>query len=144
MRLTGNQSFFELQLIGVQYGQQANDPPLLEVAVRSGWHQRRSAGIGTLLHTNEVVHLIDWLRQAGKPHTLIPRLLFSDASLAFDCVTADVDECLLQVKLDQELTPAWHLNSLLPFWIPLLTKRQAIFQAADELQQQFYRLVGKE
>jgi hypothetical protein len=144
MRLTGNRSFFELQLIDILHDRQVDEYPLLEVAVRSGWQQRRSVGMGAQLRTDEVVRLIDWLRQAGQPYTLIPRLLFSDASLVFDCVTADADECLLQVKLDQDLTPAWHHDALLPFWIPLLTNRQAVGQAADELQRQFRQLIGNE
>jgi len=144
MRLTGNQSFFELHLIDIQHDRSANDQPLLEVAVRSGWQQRRSVGMGSQLRTDEVLRLIDWLRQAGQPHTLIPRLLFSDTSLVFDCVTADAYECLLQVKLDQDLTPAWYHNPLLPFWVPLLTNRQAVGQAADELQHQFRQLIGNE
>lgn len=147
MRLTGNQSFFELQLLTVQTNRLSTErhrPPLLKLAVRSGWQRHRSVALGAALRTDELDQLVGWLRQMGEPHTQLPRLLFHDASLAFDCLTADADECLLQVKLDHDFTPAWHVNALTPFWIPILTSRLAVQQAADDLYAQFMQLAGSE
>lgn len=147
MILTGNQSFFELQLLAVQPSRLSTErhrPSLLELALRSGWQRHRSVALGATLRTDELDQLVGWLRQMGQPHTRLPRLLFQDASLAFDCLTADADECLLQIKLDHDFTPAWHVNPLTPFWIPILTSRLAVQQAADDLYAQFMQLAGYE
>ena len=147
MILTGNQSFFELQLLALQDNRLATDQPqspVLELAVRSGWQRHRSVALGAALRTDELEQLVGWLRQMGQPHTQLPRLLFHDASLAFDCLTADADECLLQIKLDHDFTPAWHVNPLAPFWIPVLTTRLAVQQAADDLYTQFIQLTVSE
>jgi hypothetical protein len=147
MILTGNQSFFELELLALQDNRLATDQPqspVLELAVRSGWQRHRSVALGAALRTDELEQLVGWLRQMGQPHTQLPRLLFHDASLAFDCLTADADECLLQIKLDHDFTPAWHVNPLAPFWIPVLTTRLAVQQAADDLYTQFIQLTVSE
>jgi len=147
MILTGNQSFFELELLALQDNRLATDQPqspVLELAVRSGWQRHRSVALGAALLTDELEQLVGWLRQMGQPHTQLPRLLFHDASLAFDCLTADADECLLQIKLDHDFTPTWHVNPLAPFWIPVLTTRLAVQQAADDLYTQFIQLTVSE
>lgn len=147
MILTGNQSFFELKLLALQDDRLSTGRPrtrLLDLAVRSGWQRHRSAALGAALRTDELDQLVGWLRQMGEPHTQLPRLLFQDASLAFDCLTADADECLLQIKLDHDFTPAWHVNPLAPFWIPILTTRLAVQQAADDLYAQFMQLTASE
>ena len=147
MILTGNQSFFELKLLALQDDRLSTVQPRsrsLELAVRSGWQRHRSVALGAALRIDELEQLVGWLRQMGEPHTQLPRLLFQDASLAFDCLTADADECLLQIKLDHDFTPAWHVNPLAPFWIPVLTTRLAVRQAADDLYAQFMRLTAPE
>ncbi len=147
MILTGNQSYFELQLLALRDNRLSTERPrsqLMELAVRSGWQRHRSVALGVALRTDELEQLVGWLRQMGEPHTQLPRLLFHDASLAFDCLTADADECLLQIKLDHDFTPAWHVNPLAPFWIPVLTTRLAVQQAADDLYAQFMQLAGYE
>lgn len=145
MRLTGTQSFFELKLLDFQDSRLPigkSGPQVLELAVRSGWQRHRSVALGAVLRTDEIDQLIGWLRQMSEPHTRLPRLLFHDPSLAFDCLTADADECLLQIKLDQDLTPAWHVDPFAPFWIPVLTTRRAVEQAAEDLYAQFTTITG--
>ena len=139
MLLTGQRSFFELNILDYELSQ---DSPLsanrnlLWVAVRSGWQHHRSASTAAILQTHEIERLLAWLRHlqaTGRPQS---RLLFSEPCLSFECISADSDEFLLQVKLAFDVAPDWHEDPLAPFWLPVIVQKRRLTEAINELADQ--------
>ena len=140
MLLIGQRSFFELNILDYE---NAPDSPssadrnLLWVAVRSGWQHHQSTSTAAILHTYEVESLINWFRYlhtTGRPQG---RLLFSEPCLSFECISADTDEFLLQIKLAFEVAPDWHDDPFSPFWLPVVVPKRKLVDAIDQLAAQF-------
>lgn len=140
MLLVGQRSFFELNILDYEHAPDSPssaDRNLLWVAVRSGWHHHQSMSTAAILHTHEIESLINWLRylySTGRPQS---RLLFSEPCLSFECISADTDEFLLQIKLAYEVAPDWHDDPFSPFWLPVVVPKRKLTDAIDQLADQF-------
>ena len=142
MLLIGQRSFFELNILDYE---NAPDSPssadrnLLWVAVRSGWQHHQSTATAAILHTYEIEPLIAWLRQLQTGGRLPGRLLFSEPCLSIECLSADSEEFLLQVKLAFEIAPDWHDDPFSPFWLPVVVSKRKLSEAIEELTRQFIK-----
>ena len=140
MLLTGQRSFFELNILDYEHSLESPSPAdrnLLWVAVRSGWQHHQSMSTAAIIHTYEVESLINWFRHlhtTGRPQA---RLLFSEPCLSFECISADTDEFLLQIKLAYEVAPDWHDDPFSPFWLPVVVPKRKLVAAIDQLADQF-------
>ncbi|GAB3554285.1 WapI family immunity protein [Spirosoma fluminis] len=140
MLLIGQRSFFELNILDYEHAPDAtvsSDRNLLWVAVRSGWQHHQSTSTAAILHTYEIDVLLGWLRHlyaTGRPQS---RLLFSEPCLSFECLSADSDEFLLQIKLAFEIAPDWHTDPFSPFWLPVVISKRKLAEAIDQLVDQF-------
>lgn len=140
MLLIGQRSFFELNILDYEYAldnSSVADRNLLWVAVRSGWQHHQTTSTAAILHTYEVEQLINWLRYlhtTGRPQN---RLLFSEPCLSFECISADSDEFLLQIKLAFEVAPDWHDDPFSPFWLPVVVPKRKLLEAINQLSDQF-------
>lgn len=139
MLLTGQRSFFELNILDYEHAPDSPlsaDRNLLWVAIRSGWQHHQSTSTAAILHTHEIEGLINWLRYlyaTGRPQS---RLLFSEPCLSFECISADTDEFLLQIKLAFEVAPDWHTDPFSPFWLPVVVPKRRLMDAIDQLANQ--------
>lgn len=140
MLLIGQRSFFELNILDYE---NAPDSPssadrnLLWVAVRSGWQHHQSMSTAAILYTHEIEMLLNWLRHlhaTGRPQN---RLLFTEPCLSFECISADTDEFLLQIKLAYEVAPDWHDDPFSPFWLPIVVPKRKLLEAIKQLADQF-------
>ncbi|AQG78495.1 hypothetical protein [Spirosoma montaniterrae] len=140
MLLTGQRSFFELNILDYEHDA-ANpvmaDRNLLWIAIRSGWQHHQSTSTAAILHTYEVETLLGWMRHLYTTGRPLPRLLFSEPCLSVECISADTDEFLLQIKLAYEIAPDWHSDPFLPFWLPVVVSKRKLAEAIDELSGQF-------
>lgn len=140
MLLVGQRSFFELNILDYEHAPDNSslaDRNLLWVAIRSGWQHHQSTSTAAILHTYEVEQLIDWLRHlhtTGRPQN---RLIFSEPCLNFECISADSDEYLLQIKLAFEVAPDWHNDPFSPFWLPVVVPKRKLLEAINQLSDQF-------
>lgn len=140
MLLIGQRSLFELNILDYEHASDVSsmaDRNLLWVAVRSGWQHHQSRSTAAILHTYEIELLLNWLRglqAAGRP---LGRLLFSEPCLSFECISADADTFLLQIKLAFEIAPDWHSDPLAPFWLPVVVPKRKLMEAIDQLSDQF-------
>ncbi|WP_040006377.1 WapI family immunity protein [Fibrisoma limi] len=140
MLLNGQRSYFELNLLDYEHPQTAPssaDRNLLWVAVRTGWQHHQSTATAAILHTYEIERLIHWLRHLCTTGRPLPRLLFSEPCLSFECISADTDEFLLQIKLAFEVAPDWHYDPFTPFWLPVVINKHKLSEAIHQLEQQF-------
>lgn len=139
MLLVGQRSFFELDILDYEHPAttiSVAERNLLWVAVRTGWQHHQSTSTAAILHTNEVETLLNWLRQLQGTGRSPGRLLFAEPCLGFECISADSDEYLLQIKLAFELAPNWHDDPLLPFWLPLVVTKAKLVDAIHQLEGQ--------
>jgi hypothetical protein len=140
MLLIGQRSFFELNILDYENGQDSPssaDRNLLWVAIRSGWQHHQSTSTAAILHTYEIELLLEWLRHlhtTGHPHS---RLLFSEPCLSFECISSDTDDYLLQIKLAFEVAPDWHDDPFSPFWLPIVVPKRKLMKAINQLADQF-------
>lgn len=140
MLLIGQRSFFELNILDYEHSPDSSssaDRNLLRVAVRSGWQHHQSTSTAAILHAHEVELLLNWLRclhTTGRPQS---RLLFSESCLSFECISADTDEFLLQIKLAFEVAPDWHTDPFSPFWLPVVVPKRKLMDAINQLTDQF-------
>ncbi len=140
MILSGQRSFFELNILDYEHlpdNPSPADRNLLWVAVRSGWQHHQSTSTAAILHTYEVDALLVWLRNLhanGRPQS---RLLFSEPCLSFECISADADEFLLQIKLAFEVAPDWHTDPSSPFWLPVIVPKRKLADSISQLADQF-------
>ncbi|MFD2570590.1 hypothetical protein ACFSUS_08100 [Spirosoma soli] len=142
MLLVGQRSFFELNILDYEHAPDSSssaDRNLLWVAVRSGWQHHQSTSTAAILHTYEIEMLINWLRHLCATGRPLPRLLFSEPCLSFECLSADTDEFLLQVKLAFEIAPDWHDDPFSPFWLPIVVSKRKLAEAIDQLADQFLK-----
>lgn len=139
MLLIGQRSFFELTILDYE---NAPDSPssadrnLLWLALRSGWQHHQSASTSAILHTYEIVKLLNWLRTllaTGRPPG---RLVFAEPCLSMECISADADEFLLQIKLAFEIAPNWHNDPFAPFWLPVVVTKHKLAEAIHQLADQ--------
>ncbi len=139
MLLVGQRSFFELMILDYE---NAPDSPssadrnLLWLAIRSGWQHHQSASTSAILHTYEVAKLLGWLRSlytTGRPPG---RLVFTEPCLSIECISAEADEFILQVKLAFEIAPNWHSDPFSPFWLPVVVTRHKLADAISQLADQ--------
>lgn len=140
MLLVGRRSFFELNILDYENAPDspsAADRNLLWVAVRSGWQHHQSTSTAAILHTYEVEALLSWLRLLSATGRSQPRLLFSEPCISFECLSADAEEFLLQVKLAYEVAPDWHDDPFSPFWLPVVVSKRRLMEAVDQLADQF-------
>lgn len=140
MLLIGQRSFFELNILDYEYAPDSSslaDRNLLWVAVRSGWQHHQSTSTAAILHTYEVEQLLNWLRYLHSTGRSQNRLLFSEPCLSFECISADSDEFLLQIKLAFEVAPDWHDDPFSPFWLPVVVPRRKLLEAINQLSDQF-------
>lgn len=139
MLLTGQRSFFELNLLDYEYPSDspaAADRNLLWIAVRSGWQHHQSTATAAVLYAHEVKLLLHWLQQlltTGRPQ---PRLAFTEPCLSFECLSADTDEFLIQIRLAHEIAPDWHSDPFSPFWLPVVVPKAKLRDAVSRLAQQ--------
>jgi hypothetical protein len=142
MILIGQRSFFELTILDYEYAPDSPsfaDRNLLWVAVRSGWQHHQSTSTAAILHAYEIELLLDWFRAlqaTGRPQS---RLLFSEPCLSFECISADSDEFLLQIKLAFEVAPDWHDDPFSPFWLPVVVPKRKLADAISQLTDQFLK-----
>lgn len=140
MLLTGQRSFFELNILDYE---NASDSPasadrnLLWVAVRSGWQHHQSMSTAAILYTYEIDMLLNWLRHLHATGRSQNRLLFREPCLSFECISADTDEFLLQIKLANEVAPDWHDDPFSPFWLPIVVPKRKLLEAINQLAEQF-------
>ena len=140
MILSGQRSFFELNILDYEHREDSfslMDRNLLRIAVRSGWQHHQSTSTAAILHMHEVELLLNWFRHlytTGRPQS---RLLFSEPCLSFECISADTDEFLLQIKLASEIAPNWHDDPFAPFWLPVIVPKRKLMDAIDQLANQF-------
>ncbi len=140
MLLTGQRSFFELNILDYE---NASDSPasadrnLLWVAVRSGWQHHQSMSTAAILYTYEIDMLLNWLRHLYATGRSQNRLLFREPCLSFECISADTDEFLLQIKLANEVAPDWHDDPFSPFWLPIVVPKRKLLEAINQLAEQF-------
>jgi len=140
MLLIGQRSFFELNILDYE---NAPDSPssadrnLLWVALRSGWQHHQSTSTAAILYTYEISTLLDWLRQLHTTGRSQGRLVFTEPCLSLECISADSDEFLLQIKLAFEIAPDWHDDPLSPFWLPVVVTRHKLAEAIGQLSDQF-------
>ncbi len=136
MLLTGQRSFFELNILDYEYAPDAHlstDRNLLWVAVRSGWQHHQSTSTAAILYAHEVDLLITWLRHLHTTGHSSGRLIFTEPCLSFECISADADEFLLQIKLAYEIAPDWHQDPFSPFWLPVIVPKRRLIDAIDQL-----------
>lgn len=142
MLLHGQRSFFELNILDYEHASDtpiAADRNLLWVAVRSGWQHHQSTSTAAILHTYEIEQLLNWMRHlcvTGRPQS---RLLFSEPCLSMECISADTDEFLLQIKLAFEIAPDWHDDPFSPFWLPIVISKRKLSEAIEQLADQFLK-----
>ena len=139
MLLIGQRSFFELNILDYEHpldSPSSDDRNLLWVAVRSGWQHYQSTSTAAVLHTHEVESLLNWLRQLHATGRSQSRLLFAEPCLSFECISADVDEFLVQIKLAFEVAPDWHNDPFTPFWLPVVVPKRKLAGAIDQLAAQ--------
>ena len=139
MLLVGQRSFFELNILDYEHPATAAssaDRNLLWVAVRSGWQHHQSTSTAAILRTYELHTLISWLRQLYSTGRSPGRLVFAEPCLGFECISADSDEYLLQVKLAFEIAPGWHEDPFAPFWLPIVVTKHKIVDAIRQLEDQ--------
>lgn len=140
MLLIGQRSFFELNILDYENGlnsPSSADRNLLWVAVRSGWQHHQSTSTAAILYTHEIDTLLNWLRHlyaTGRPQT---RLVFNEPCLSFECISADTDEFLMQIKLAFEVAPDWHDDPFSPFWLPVVVTKRKLAEAIGQLSDQF-------
>lgn len=140
MLLIGQRSFFELSILDYEHPPDtlsSADRNLLWVAVRSGWQHHQSTSTAAILHTHEVELLISWFKHLHATGRSQGRLLFSEPCLSFECISADTDEFLLQIKLAFEVAPDWHDDPFSPFWLPIVVPKRKLAEAIDQLTGQF-------
>ena len=139
MLLIGQRSFFELTILDYE---NASDSPssadrnLLWLALRSGWQHHQSASTSAILYTYEVAKLLNWLRTLLATGRSPGRLVFTEPCLSIECISADADEFLLQVKLAFEIAPEWHSDPFAPFWLPLVITKRQLADAINQLATQ--------
>jgi hypothetical protein len=142
MILIGQRSFFELDILDYAHAvdtMSTADRNLLWVAVRSGWHHHQSTSTAAILQTYEVESLLNWLRSlhtTGRPQG---RLLFTEPCLSFECISADADDFLMQIKLAYEVAPDWHDDPFSPFWLPVVVPKRKLVSAIDQLADQYLK-----
>ncbi len=142
MLLHGQRSFFELNILDYEH---ASDTPisadrnLLWVAVRSGWQHHQSTSTAAILHTYEIEQLLNWMRHLCVTGRSQSRLLFSEPCLSMECISADTDEFLLQIKLAFEIAPDWHDDPFSPFWLPVVISKRKLSEAIEQLADQFLK-----
>ncbi len=140
MHLIGQRSFFELNVLDYEHPAttaSVADRNLLWVAVRTGWQHHQSTSTAAILHTYELDALINWLRQLHSTGRSPGRLLFAEPCLGFECISADSEEYLLQIKLAFEIAPDWHEDPFLPFWLPIVVTKAKLVDAIRQLEDQF-------
>ena len=140
MLLTGQRSFFELNILDYECPPDSPlsaDRNLLWVAVRSGWQHHQSMSTAAILYAHEVELLLNWLRHLHTTGQSQTRLLFKEPCLSFECISADNDEFLLQIKLASEVAPDWHDDPFSPFWLPVVVSKRKLLCAIDQLTKQF-------
>lgn len=142
MLLAGQRSFFELNILDYEHPPttlSSVDRNLLWVAIRSGWQHHQSTSTAAVLYTQEVDLLLHWLRHLYTTGRAQPRLLFTEPCLSFECISADSDEFLLQIKLAFEVAPDWHNDPFSPFWLPVVIPRRRLTEAIQQLADQFLK-----
>lgn len=140
MQLVGPRSFFELNILDYEHPistTEAAERNLLWVAIQTGWQHHQSASTAAILHTHELGLLLNWLRQLQTTGRSPGRLNFAEPCLSFDCISADSDEYLIQVKLAFEIAPDWHEDLYSPFWLPIVVTKAKLVHAIRELEDQF-------
>ena len=140
MLLIGQRSFFELDILDYEHAPDTFSPAdrnLLWVAIRSGWQHHQSMSTAAILHSYEVESLLNWFRHLQDTGHPQGRLLFSEPCLSFECISADTDEFLLQIKLAFEVAPNWHNDPFSPFWLPVVVPRRKLADAIHQLAKQF-------
>lgn len=140
MLLLGQRSFFELNLLDYEHAPDSPstaDRNLLWVAIRSGWQHHQSTSTAAILHTFEVSTLLDWFRHLHTTGRSQGRLTFHEPCLSFECISADSDEFLLQIKLAFEIAPDWHSDPFSPFWLPVVINKAKLADAINQLSDQF-------
>lgn len=142
MLLTGQRSYFELNVLGYEYDAASpfhTDRNTLRLALRAGWQQHRSTASAPLLMTWETNTLLAWFTHLLKNGRPLPRLQFSEPCLKFECVSATTDEFLIQIQMAYEVAPDWHQNPEQPFWLPVVVRSAQLQEAVLQLQQQVKR-----
>ena len=139
MLLIGERSFFELNILDYEHrldSPSSADRNLLWVAVRSGWQHHQSTSTAAVLYAHEVESLLNWLRHLHTTGRSQSRLLFTEPCLSFECISADTDEFLVQIKLAFEVAPDWHDDPFTPFWLPVVVPKRKLVEAIDQLAAQ--------
>ena len=139
MLLNGQRSFFEMTILDYE---NAPDSPssadrnLLWLALRSGWQHHQSASTSAILYAYEVTKLLNWLRTLHTTGRPTGRLVFTEPCLSIECISADADEFLLQIKLAFEIAPDWHSDPFAPFWLPVVITKRRLSDAINQLTDQ--------
>ena len=139
MLLIGQRSFFELNVLDYEHPEtivSTADRNLLWVAVRSGWQHHQSTSTAAIIHAYELDTLINWLSRLRDTGQSPGRLLFTEPCLGFECISADSDEYLLQIKLAFEIAPDWHADPFSPFWLPIVVSKAKLVEAISQLEDQ--------
>lgn len=139
MLLTGQRSYFELNILDYEYDATSsflNDRNTLRLALRAGWQQHRSTATAPLLMTWEIPTLLNWFTHLLKHGRPLPRLQFAEPCLKFECVSATSDEFLIQIQMAYEAAPDWHYIPEQPFWLPVVVRSAQLQEAVLQLQQQ--------
>jgi hypothetical protein len=59
--------------------------------------------------------------------------------LSFECISADADDFLMQIKLAYEVAPDWHDDPFSPFWLPVVVPKRKLVSAIDQLADQYLK-----
>ncbi|WP_128543886.1 WapI family immunity protein [Larkinella soli] len=139
MVLTGPRSHFELNILDYEY--KTSNPIDLDrnwllVGLRTRWQNHEATFTAPLLLTWEIDLLIKWLSFIGSTRRPLPRLVFTEPCLSFECLSVGNSEFLIQVKLDCEVSPYWHTDLSSAFWLPVIPTLNQLMDAVTLLKTQ--------
>lgn len=134
MKLTGPDTFFELDILDYEYGDSSSfmDRNWLLISLKSGYKGKQSTTTAPLLSTWEIELLIKWMESLYTEQKLSPSLSFVEPCLGFSLAPDS-----FRIKLDHEASPDWNKEyDSTPFWLSVKPNQEELRRAITDLQRQ--------
>lgn len=147
MRLTSNDSSFQLTVLGYQHPDAAGEPydaNWLSIQVYASGPQGTWTGTDSCLLTYEAARLVDWLEAVSAGREPARAISFLEPVLLFRLVSVD-DGRVLRVHFGNLINPSWrNLEERAPvanpdIWLDFPLSEVDLSAAAHELRQQIRR-----
>jgi hypothetical protein len=127
---------FELAILGYSKATSTwRDRNRLQCRFSTSWRQKADTQLARL-QTWEVKRLLSGLRSLWNRATNHVTLTFSEPGLSMEAQALPDEHFRLQIQLDHDLTPSWHIYPDFPMEMDILLSRNQLQDAIQELSGQ--------